>query len=133
MGQIQALIEATQEVRFAGKQRAEMYEWITRTLRQQQYREQGKRAPGLPRRYVGKMTGLSRTQVTRLVGQYLGHGEVKEAAYQRRHFGSRYTRSDIECRLSRRSTMRVSSTDGALIHFGESPAMRYASPVGIAT
>ena len=52
--QILALIEATQEVRFAGKDRAEMYRWISRTLRQQQYREQGKRTRGLLRRYVGK-------------------------------------------------------------------------------
>ncbi len=94
--QIQALIEATEEVRFAGKERAEMYRWISGTLGQQQYREQGKRARGLLRRYVGKMTGLSRTQVTRLVGQYMEHGEVKEAAYERRQFASRYTRGDID-------------------------------------
>ncbi len=94
--QIQTLIEATQDVRFAGKERAEMYGWITGTLRQQQYREQGKRTRGLLRRYVAKMTGLSRTQVTRLVGQYLEHSEVKEAPYQRRRFASRYTRGDIE-------------------------------------
>ncbi len=40
--QIQAFIEATEEVRFAGKERAEMYGWISRTLQQLQYREQGK-------------------------------------------------------------------------------------------
>ena len=46
------------------------------------------------RRHVGKMTGLSPTQVTRPAGQYVEHGDVKEAAYQRRRFASRYTRDD---------------------------------------
>ena len=48
------------------------------------------------RRYVIKMTGLSRTQVTRLVAQYMEHSEVKSATYQRRHFPSRFTRGDLE-------------------------------------
>ena len=47
-------------------------------------------------RYVGKMTGLSRTQVTRLVAQYMEHSEVKEAPYERHRFASRFTRGDIE-------------------------------------
>ena len=35
------------------------------------------------RRYVSKMTGLSRAQVTRLIGQYRESGEVKERVYRR--------------------------------------------------
>ncbi len=46
LGQIQALIEATQEVRFAREGRAEVYEWISRTLEQQQCRERRKRRRG---------------------------------------------------------------------------------------
>jgi len=72
-------LQASQDVRFEGNQRAEVYGWITRTLRQQRYREQGKKVRGLLLRYVAKMTGLSRTQVTRLVAQYKKHSEVKEA------------------------------------------------------
>ncbi|MSV29996.1 MAG: hypothetical protein EXQ52_14810 [Bryobacterales bacterium] len=96
LDQIQAFLEATQGVRFAGKERAEMYGWISRTLQRQQYREQGKGTRGLLRRYVGKMTGSSRTQMTRLVAQYMEQDEVKEAVNQRRRFASRYTRGDIE-------------------------------------
>ena len=58
--------------------------------------EQDKATRGLLLRYVGKMTGLSRTQVTRLVAQYMEHSEVKEAGYQRHRFASRFTRGDIE-------------------------------------
>jgi len=42
------------------------------------------------------VTGLSRTQTTRLVGQYLQHSEVKAASYRRHRFPSRFTRGDIE-------------------------------------
>jgi hypothetical protein len=40
-------------------------------LVQQEYARQGKIAGGLLRRYVEKITGLSRAQVTRLIGRYV--------------------------------------------------------------
>jgi transposase InsO family protein len=94
--QILAFLEASQEVRFEGQGRAEVYAWITETLRQQGYREQGKPMRGLLLRYLRKMTGLSRTQMTRLVAGYMEHSEVKEAIYRRHRFASRFTRADIE-------------------------------------
>lgn len=94
--QIQAFLEASEEVHFEGKQRWEVYEWITRTLRRQGYRKQGKKVRGLLRRFVAKMTGRSRAQTTRLVGRYLKHSEVKESNSRRRRFPSRFTRADIE-------------------------------------
>ena len=94
--EIEALLEASQGIEFEGKDRAEMYRWITRTLAEQRYREQGKPMRGLLLRYIGKLTGLSRTQVTRLVGQYMEHSEVKQAVYHRHRFASRYTRGDLE-------------------------------------
>ena len=94
--QIERLLEAAQEIRFEGKDRKEMYKWITRTLSQQRYREQSKPMRGLLLRYVEKLTGRSRTQVTRLVGQYMKQSEVKEAVYRRHRFASRFTRADLE-------------------------------------
>ena len=94
--QIEALLEASAEVEFEGHERVGMYKWITQTLAAQQYREQGKLMRGLLLRYVAKMTGLSRTQVTRLVSQYMRHSEVKETAYHRHRFASRFTRGDLE-------------------------------------
>ena len=94
--EIEALLEASEEIQFEGKDREEMYKWITRTLAQQRYREQGKPTRGLLLRYVEKFTGLSRTQVTRLVGQYMEHSEVRQAVYKRHRFASRFTRADLE-------------------------------------
>jgi hypothetical protein len=46
--------------------------------------------------YVAKMTGLSRAQVTRLIGQYGRCGKVKVRPYRRPRFAQRYTGGDIE-------------------------------------
>jgi len=92
--QIRALLKASQEVRFAGHRRAEVYAWVGKTLREQGYAKQPREAKGLLRTYLVKMTGLSRAQVTRLIGQHTSSGEVNEAAYRRRLFPTRYTRAD---------------------------------------
>jgi transposase InsO family protein len=94
--EIQALVEAAEPVGFEGKGRAEVYEWITRLLREQGYRKQGRGARGLLRRYIGTMTGRSRAQVTRLVARYLQHSEVKEVRHRRHRFAGRFTAADIE-------------------------------------
>src|SRR6202171_3042866 len=94
--QIRALVEASEEVHFEGERRKEVYEWITRLLRQQGYRTQGKVVRGLLRRCVAKMTGRSRAQVTRLIGRYLEHSEVKESSFRRHRFQSRFTPADLE-------------------------------------
>lgn len=94
--QIRAFLECSEEIRFQGKRRAEVYAWVTRTLREQDYSKQGRAGKGLLRRYLGKMTGRSRAQVTRLVGQYRKRGEVSERVYRRHRFPQRYTRADLE-------------------------------------
>jgi transposase InsO family protein len=94
--QIRALVEAAEPVGFEGKGRAEVYEWITRLLREQGYRKHGKAARGLLRRYMETMTGRSRAQVTRLVARYIEHSEVKEVRQGRHRFPGRFTVGDLE-------------------------------------
>ena len=65
------------EVRFEASQREEVYGWVERLLCQHEYPQQGRRAKGLLRRYIGKMTGLSRAQFTRLMGRYVATGRVR--------------------------------------------------------
>jgi transposase len=94
--QIRAFLEASEEIQFEGKRRREVYEWITRLLHQQGYRTQGKVVRGLLRRYAAKMTGLGRAQVTRLIGRYMEHSEVKESPRRQHRFPSRFTLADWE-------------------------------------
>lgn len=93
---IQALLEATVEVRFKGHRRKETYGWIETTLNEHGYRMQSREGKGVLRKYIGKMTGLSRSQLTRLISKHAPGGEVRETIYRRHRFASTYTRGDIE-------------------------------------
>ena len=94
--QIQALLKATVEVRFAGHSRKEMYGWIEATLNEHGYRKQDRKGKGILREYIEKMTGLSVAQVTRLIAKHAPSGEVREKAYRRNRFASTYNRVDAE-------------------------------------
>jgi transposase InsO family protein len=94
--QIEKFLAAANEVRFEARERKQLYSWIERLLCQQEYVRQGRRARGLLRRYIGKMTGLSRAQLTRLVGRYVATGRVQKKITHRHRFPQRYTRADIE-------------------------------------
>ena len=94
--QIEKFLLAAEDVRFEASQRAEIYGWVERLLCQQEYSRQGRAARGLLRRYIGKMTGLSRAQTTRLIGRYLATGQLRMETGRRHRFPSRYTRADLE-------------------------------------
>lgn len=94
--QIRAFLEASSEVGFEGRNREEVYSWVNQTLSRQEYPKLKRRQRGLVRRYLEKMTGLSRAQTTRLIRLYLDGEEVKPKPYRRHRFPQRYTREDIE-------------------------------------
>jgi transposase InsO family protein len=94
--QIRAFLEASDAVEFKGRNREEVYDWVNQMLGQVRYQDLKRSGRGLVRRYIAKMTGLSRAQTTRLLGQYLRGDEVKPKPYRRHRFRQRYTREDIE-------------------------------------
>lgn len=94
--QIRAFLEASDEVEFQGRNREEVYAFVHQTMREQRYDELKRSGRGLVRRYLAKMTGLSRAQTTRLVTMYRKGEEVKLKPYRRYGFRQRYTREDIE-------------------------------------
>ena len=70
--QIRAFLKGSAEVGFKGRNREEVYRWVDQTLRQQRYDVMKRSERGVVRRYLEKMTGLSRAQTTRLIGMYFG-------------------------------------------------------------
>ncbi len=84
--QIRAFLQASEPVCFQGRNREEVYGWVNQVLRHQDYDRLDRSGRGLVRRYLEKMTGLSRAQVTRLIGQYLDGEEVKPKPYRRHRF-----------------------------------------------
>jgi transposase InsO family protein len=93
---IRRFVEASEEIRFEGANRGQVYGWVERVLVEHEYAQQGKVGRGLLRRYIEKMTGLSRAQVTRLIARYAASGRVQPTLYRRRRFPERFTRADIE-------------------------------------
>jgi AraC-like DNA-binding protein len=94
--EIRRFVEASEAIQFAGEKREQVYGWIERVLCEQQYARQGKAARGLLRRYIEKMTGMSRAQVTRLIGRYKASGRVGGKVYRRHRFAQRYTLADVQ-------------------------------------
>ena len=62
--QMRAFLEGSQELDFHAEGRAAIYAWVERTLKQQRYTKLSRETKGLVRRFVAKMTGLSRAQLT---------------------------------------------------------------------
>jgi hypothetical protein len=93
--QIRVFLNASDEVEFKARDRGDVYAWLSQTLRQQRYRELKRRSRGLVRRYLEKLTGLSRAQITRLIAMYMEGKPVQPKAYRRRRFPQRYTQDDI--------------------------------------
>ena len=80
---IRTLVEASEEVRFHSQDRGELFKWVNWTSRQQDYGRLKRSGKGLVRRYIAKLTGLSRAQTARLIRCHQGGSQVKPRAYQR--------------------------------------------------
>jgi transposase InsO family protein len=93
--QIRAFLAGSDPVQFAGQRRPEVYGWVEKTLVRHQYANLDRPGKGLVRRYLARMTGFSRAQVTRLITGYRQTGRVRTAAYQRAKFATRYTAADV--------------------------------------
>lgn len=94
--EIRVFLAGAEAVEFAAQGRKEVYAWVERVLVRYEYARQGKAERGLLRRYVEKMTGLSRAQVTRLITAYRATGRVKVAEYKRHRFAAHYTGKDLD-------------------------------------
>ena len=94
--QIRAFLEASGEVEFAAHSREEVYGWVAQTLRHHDYGRRKRAEKGVLRRFVAKMTGLSRAQTTRLIGTCQDAQAVKPCSSRRHRFASRYPAADSQ-------------------------------------
>jgi hypothetical protein len=94
--QIEAFLKVSQWIRFEGETQEQVFRWIKQPLCLRQYSKQSGQARGFLRRYLAKMTGLSRAQVTRLIRRNRESGAVQPVRYRRHRFPQRYTCADIE-------------------------------------
>ena len=76
MEQIRAFLEGTHTLDFDLPTRDALYDWIASELRRFPYKRLGRGRQGLFRRYLEKVSGLSRAQMTRLIRQFRDTGSV---------------------------------------------------------
>lgn len=89
------LLEGSRAIRFSVAGREEVYELVSRVLKAQQYRKLSKGQRGIVRRFLCKVTGMSRAQMTRLIQQWMSKRRIEPQPPRRPSFARRYRREDI--------------------------------------
>jgi hypothetical protein len=94
--QIEQFIQGSEGIRFRGKSKVEIYEWIEKALIKYKYIKLRKKEKGLIYQYMMKMTGYSRAQINRLILRYKETGKVRVTEYVRYKFTCQYSPEDIQ-------------------------------------
>ena len=93
---LEEFLAGTQPVAFSVlSTKDECYQWIQATLIQFRYQTLSKPQKGLVCRYLAKMSGYSRQQLTRLIHQYRQIGHLTRRQRTVQGFARRYTAEDI--------------------------------------
>ena len=95
LDQIREFVEGSRTIGLSAPKREAVYEFIEGILKSQQYRRLGRGEKGIVRRFLVKMSGLSRAQLTRWIGRWMKTRRVKRKPASRPSFPRRYTVADI--------------------------------------
>jgi transposase InsO family protein len=94
--QVRAFVEGNEPVSFTLTDRAAAHLWMVQTLKRFRYAYCSRVDKGLLRRYLAKVTGLSRAQVTRAIAQFARTGIIEDRRKApAKPFARRYTAEDI--------------------------------------
>ena len=96
LDQVREFLDGSEQVDLQPQTRADAYAFVAKTVRRFDYALRGKADKGLLRRFLAKVAGLSRAQITRLLQQHRTTGEIADRrGAPRRPFPRRYTNADI--------------------------------------
>ncbi len=95
INQVQKFLDGTDQISFEPVGQTESYAWIAKTLKRFDYFKLTKLNRGTVRGYLVKVTGYSRAQLNRLIGQYKKRRWIGGRHQPRHSFTIRYTRADI--------------------------------------
>jgi len=93
--QVKQFIVGSEALAFRGVSVEERYKWIETVLVRFKYYQLKRTEKGVIRRYIEKVSGYSRSQVSRLIREYNQRGRLRKAQYQRHRFSKSYTPADI--------------------------------------
>src|ERR1039457_4172473 len=88
LDEIRVFLKASAAVHFEGEEKEDVYACVRGCMREQNWDALGRTARGLLLRYMEKMTGLSRAQITRLITRYGEDGEVRVKRTRRPSFST---------------------------------------------
>ncbi len=92
--QIEEVLQSSQDLEFNGQARKAKYAWIAGVLDRFNYYSLGKKAKGLIKTYLLRMSCFFRAQLTRLICQKLMAGALTTGCPKRNRFGTTYTLAD---------------------------------------
>ncbi len=92
---VRGFLEGSEAVEFRGLTAQEKYCWVEEVLIRFKYHRLKRGEKGVIRRYIEKVTGYSRSQVSRLIAEYKRTGRLRRMQYRRHRFPRKYTPSEI--------------------------------------
>jgi len=92
---VRGFLEGSEAVEFRGLTAQEKYCWIEEVLIRFKYHRLKRGEKGVIRRYIEKVTGYSRSQVSRLIAEYKRTGRLRRMQYRRHRFSQKYTPSEV--------------------------------------
>jgi hypothetical protein len=95
LAEMQEFVTTSQQVTWSAVEPGSGYKLIERVLKAQQYRRLGKGQRGIVRRFLAKITALSRAQLTRLIRRWMDTRRIERKSVQHPSFHRRYTDADI--------------------------------------
>jgi len=93
--EVKRFLQESEVIEFKKRFRKEAYQWIEEALERFDYLYLCKKEKGLIKKYIEKVTGYSRPQVTRQIRKYRETGRVRLKEYKRNKFERKYTNKDI--------------------------------------
>jgi len=93
--EMQEFLEGSRAVQWTACGREAIYEFLRRVLEAHQYCGLSKARKGIVRGFLLRLSGRSRAQLTRLLGQWRRRGRITVRPVRRHRFPCRYTRQDI--------------------------------------
>jgi len=94
--QVKQFLEGSEAVEFRGLTAKEKYYWIEEVLIRFRYHRLKRGEKGVIRQYIKKITGYSRSQVSRLIAEYKRTGRLRRAEYRRHRFPRKYSPFEVQ-------------------------------------
>ena len=84
--QVRQVLASPRGIAFKGSVRAQRYTWIEAVLKRLNYFKLKRGEKGLINAYLRRLSGISRAQITRLIGRFLLNGVIRPSRARRNRF-----------------------------------------------